>query len=83
MRTKSTQCTGADEDREGMPHRANALDNEPGKSIIYNVQFTIYNFRIKHRPECSTMFYDLSIAQKYVSLAMQPGKDKALYLTFS
>ena len=63
--------------------RANALDNELCKSIIYNVQFTIYNFRIKHWPECSTMFYDLSIAQKYVSLTMWPGKDKTLCLTFS
>jgi len=63
--------------------RANVLGNEPCQSIIYNVQFTIYNFRIKHRPEYSTMFYGLCIAKKHVSLAMQPEKDKALYLAFS
>ncbi len=53
-----------------LEHRANALGNEPYKFFIYNVQFTIYNFLIKHRPECSTMFYGRSIAQKHVSLAM-------------
>ena len=67
---KAPNARGLTKIGQGMPHRANALDNEPGKSIIYNVQFTIYNFRIKHRPECSTRFYDLSIAQKHVSLAM-------------
>ncbi len=48
----------------------NALGNESCKFFIYNVQFTICDFLIKHRPECSTMFYGRSIAQKHVSLAM-------------
>ena len=32
-----SKCRGLTKIGQGMPHRANALDNEPSKSIIYNV----------------------------------------------